>query len=150
MASDFATVTTSLRHVLDWTTFINTCYRTPKNPNSEMFDWSFVQHVAKNTNMIRFLDAINSISVKYLGYPKEMFPVSNPDDNLSELVIEDILNNDDTADRPTGDLSLVQKIRYGITKTLRLLKNRWKYNVVYDENIVESFFYLASNRLNKQ
>lgn len=76
MANDFATVKTTLRHVLDWSTFV---------VNNQV-DWDYVHEVAHKSNMNRFLDAINEICVEYLGYPKEMFPVEEADVKLRDRV----------------------------------------------------------------
>lgn len=137
MASDFATVTTSLRHVLDWATFIN----------SNTIDWDYIHDVAHKANMNKFLDAINGICIEYLGYPKEKFPVEHEDRNLRERVLNDILYNTDTADRPNGKMTIVEKTQYSIKKAKRFWRNRWKYQIVYKESLWESFCTLALNRL---
>lgn len=139
MASDFATVNISLRHILDWSTFVSA--------NPDYIDWSFVQDIAKRTNMIRFLDAVNSICVHYLQYPSTLFPVFCQDDSLRDKVLNDIFCNDDTDRRHIDKLSFWEKIGYGIKKTKRLWRNRWKYQIVYDESLVSSFFSLARNRM---
>jgi len=136
MASDFATFTTSMRHVLDWATFVS----------RNTVDWKFVREVAKKANMHRFLDAINSICVKHLGYPSSLFPCEE-DSKLVDRVLEDILHNEDSPDIPPKNMSWGDKIQYGIAKTKRLWRNRWKYKIVYNENILESFWTLAKNRL---
>ena len=41
-----------------------------------------------------------------------------------------------------------KKLKYAVSKTFRWWKNRWKYQLVYNENIVESFLWLAMNRVN--
>lgn len=97
--------------------------------------------------MDKFLDAINGICVEYLGYPSQMFPIEKEDKGLRDRVLEDILNNHDTPELPKFNLSLVQKIQYGLFKTSRLIKNRWKYRIVYNESLFESFFTLANHRL---
>ena len=141
MASDFATVSTSLRHILDWSTFINA--------NSINIDWNFIHEVAHNANMHRFLDAINSICIDYLGYSKEIIPVEKLDIELRERVLNEILNNHDTAKLPNDNMTIAEKINYGIAKTIRFWKNRWKYRIVYDESLLTSFYTLSLNRLLK-
>ena len=76
--------------------------------------------------MERLLDAINGICVEYLDYPKVMFPVEKRDALLRDRVLDDILNNTDTADRLGGQLSFMQKMQYGMEKTRRLMRNLWK------------------------
>ena len=139
MASDFATVNISLRHVLDWSTFIFA--------NASAIDWNYIHEIANRTNMNRFLDAINSICVHYLKYPSECFPVQRWDDKLRDRVLNEILCNEDTDERHITHLTFSEKIRYGIRKTARLWRNRWKYRIVYDENLLFSFVTLSKNRL---
>lgn len=129
MASDFATFTTSLRHVIDWATFIK----------QNDVDWQYVQEVAKEANMINFLDVINSICAYYLGYPSDMFPTIKADLNLQRRVLDDILYNTDRPDIPANDITLIDKICYGMDKTIRMYHNRWKYNIVYDESLWDTF-----------
>ena len=136
MASDFASVRTTLRHVLDWSTFVM------KND----VDWVFVHEVAHNSNMDKFLDAINGICVHYLGYPEEKFPIEVSNKGLEERVLNEILTCEDQVDAPQGYMPFSEKLRYGITKTKRLWKNRWKYKIVYDESLFESFVWKARNR----
>ena len=139
MASDFATVNISLRHVLDWSTFIFA--------NTSAIDWNYIHEIANRTNMNRFLDAINSICVHYLKYPSECFPVLRRDDKLRDRVLNEILCNEDTDERHITHLTFSEKIRYGIRKTARLWRNRWKYRIVYDEKLFSSFITLSKNRL---
>lgn len=137
MASDFATVTTSMRHVLDWATFVN---------NNDV-DWDFVHEVAHRANMHKFLDVVNGICVEYLRYPAEKFPIEMPDDKLRDRVLEDILYNTDKPDIPDCDLNLIEKLQYGFRKSYRLYRNRWKYKMVYKESLLQSFWTLALNRI---
>lgn len=139
MASDFASVKTTLRHVLDWATFVN----------ANDVDWFFVHEVAHNSNMNRFLDALNGICVHYLGYPAEKFPIEERNEKLEYRVLNEILTCEDKVDAPTGKLSFLQKLKYGLGKTKRLVKNRWKYDIVYDESLLDSFIWKARNRWSK-
>lgn len=139
MASDFATVNISLRHILDWSTFIFA--------NASAIDWNYIHEIANKTNMNRFLDAINSICVHCLKYPSESFPVQRQDDKLRDKVLNEILCNEDTDERHITHLTFTGKISYGIRKTSRLWRNRWKYRIVYDESLLCSFIMLSKNRL---
>lgn len=135
MASDFAEVRTSLRHVIDWSTFVT------KN----CVDWDFVHDVAHRANMHRFLDAVNGICVHVLGYPEDKFPIEHRSVKLESRVLNEILTCSDTAGIATG-ISLIDKIGYGIRKTGRMVKNRWKYRIVFDESLLTSFIWKARNR----
>lgn len=137
LASDFASVRTSLRNILDWSTFIMT----------HNVDWEFVYRVAHNANMHRFLNVLNGICVHYLGYSTDKFHVENLDEKLECKVLNEILNCADTPDYPQHECSFMDKVFYGLHKTRRMWKNRWKYKIVYDETLLESFLWKARNRM---
>jgi len=136
MASDFASVKTTLRHVLDWSTFV---------ANNDV-SWDYVYEVAHKSNMNRFLDALNGICVHFLGYPSNLFPIEFRDQRLEVRVLNEILTCEDQVDAPQGTLSFSEKLKYGISKTMRLWKNRWKYEIVYNESLLSSFVWKARNR----
>lgn len=135
MANDFATVRTTLRHVLDWSTFV------AKNN----IDWNYVYDVVHQANMHKFLDAINSICIDYLGYDSKSFYIERKDDKLRDKVLEDILCPVFQGNIP----SMNHKLNYGLTKTCRMWHNRWKYSIVYDESLLSSFLYSALNRIKR-
>lgn len=137
MASDFASVRTNLRNVLDWSTFVET----------HEIDWSFVHEIAYKSNTHRFLDAINGICVHYLGYAADKFPIESQDDKLEHKVLNEILTCTDNPDHPQPECSFMEKVSYDFHKTRRMWKNRWKYQIVYDESILESFLWKAMIRL---
>lgn len=130
MANDFATVSTSLRQVLDWSTFVA----------SNDVDWPFICEISHRTNMNRFLDALNGICVDYLGYSEDMFPIEHHDEKLENEVLDDILISKDSVTHLSHNPSYSQKLCYSLNKTKRMWKNRWKYKIVYDENLFESFW----------
>lgn len=137
MASDFASVRTTLRNMLDWSTFVET----------NEIDWSFVHDVASKANMHRFLDAINGICVNALGYQADKFPIEHQDDKLEHKVLSEILTCTDNPDHPQSECSFMKKVSYDFHKTHRMWKNRWKYKIVYDESLLESFLWKAMIRL---
>lgn len=137
MANDFATFKTTLRHVLDWSTFVN--------KNADDMDWSFVHKVAHESNMHKFLDAINGICVDYLGYNAKIFPIEKKDEGLRDRVLADILNPEFQDELP----NMQSRLKYGWVKTCRMWRNRWKYRIVYDESLISSFLCLASNRIKR-
>lgn len=137
MASDFASLRTSLRNVLDWSTFVV----------AQNVDWDFIQTVAHKSNMNHFLDAINGICVHFLGYPADMFPIAERDERMESRVLNTILNCTDTADAPHSHLSLRERLSYDLHKTRRLWNNRWKYRIVYNESLLESILWKARYRL---
>lgn len=135
MANDFATVKTTLRHVLDWGTFV------AKNN----IDWNYVYEIMHQANMHKFLNAINSICIDYLGYDSKSFYIEKRDDKLRDKVLEDILCPVFQGNVP----SMSHKFNYGWTKTYRMWQNRWKYSIVYDESLLSSFLHSALNRIKR-
>lgn len=135
MATDFATEKTTLRHVLDWATFVKY--------HSDEIDWGFVRDVAHRAKMHLFLDALNGICVEYLGYPKEMFPVEKENVRLRDRVLGDILHPEFQDEVPPME----KRIAYGIVKTKRLWVNRWKHRMVFDESILSTFWHSAIYRM---
>lgn len=137
-ANDFATVRTTLRHLLDWSTFVS----------GQRVDWAFLHDVARRSNMHLFLDAVNGICVDYLGYPPQQFPVLECRSRLRDKVLNEILTNEDRPDAAPCGLSWWRKWGYGLAKSRRLWKNRWKHDMVYNESLWESFVWKSRNRLN--
>lgn len=137
MANHFATEKITLRHLLDWALFVE--------KNAEEIDWGYVTDFARRTNMHRFLSAVNTICVRDLGFAEEYFPVPYRDDALATRVLGDILEPEWKGEIPP----MRYKLRYGLAKTRRLWHNRWKYRIVYDETLLESFWTLAKNRVGK-
>lgn len=135
MANDFATVKTTLRHVLDWGTFV------AKNN----IDWNYVYEIMHQANMHKFLDAINSICIDYLSYDSDLFHIEKRNEKLRDKVLEDILCPVFQGNVP----SMNHKFYYGWTKTYRMWHNRWKYSIVYDESLLSSFLHSALNRLRR-
>lgn len=107
--------------------------------------YSEVTDFAQRKNMHRFLSAVNAICVRELGFPEEHFPVQCQDEALASRVLGDILSSEWQGEIPP----MRNKLRYGLAKTRRLWHNSWKYRIVYDETLWESFWTLARNRVGK-
>ena len=43
--------------------------------------------------------------------------------------------------------TMAKKLKYAVAKSHRWWRNRWKYRLVYNESLVESFVWLAKNRM---
>lgn len=142
MATDFATASTDLRHILDWAFFVS------KNN----IDFRELYDIAHHTNMHLFLNAINTICVDYLNFPEERFPIERRDNKLCERVLADILafdcNTDKADDRiDIKKLSLLKKFQYGMSKTCRLWRNRWKFQIVYNQSFLNILFHSTFHRI---
>jgi hypothetical protein len=138
MANHFATEKISLRQLLDWALFVE--------KNVAEIDWGYVTDFARRTNMLRFLSSVNMICVRELGFAEEQFPVPCPDEALAARVLGDILSPEWQGEIPPQS----EKLRYELAKTRRLWHNRWKYRIVYDETLLQSFWSLAMNRVGKR
>lgn len=99
--------------------------------------------------MHKFLNAINMICVEYLGHPFKKFPVTAQHKKLTECVLADILHLefDEQIGMPKKDMSRADSLNYGGAKIRRLRANRWKYRIVYNESLLQSFWWLTKNRI---
>lgn len=134
MASDFATINTNLKQVMDWATFVS----------HNDVDWNFVREISHKAQMNHFLDAINGICVSFLGYASEQFPIEEKNVNLQERVLSEILEN-----RHYGKIESslpVYALTYGLSKTVTLFRNRWKHKMVYDESLLETFWWKTKSQ----
>lgn len=137
MANDFASVNTTIRNVLDWATFIET----------HEIDWPFVHKVADKANMNRFLDAINGICVNTLGYSAHKFPIEIKDGIMEHKVLKEILTCSDRQEHPQSGDSFMERLSYDFRKAHRMWRNSWKYQIVYNESLLESFLWKVKSRM---
>lgn len=137
MANDFAAANISLRHILDWGTFVN----------KSDFDWEFVRKVVTSAKMDKFLYAVNDICVDWFGFPREKFPVSSHNPHLRDKILEEIFRHKKIPYTNLRELALWNKILYGMSKSYGMWKNRWKYKIVFDESLWESFLWKTRNRI---
>lgn len=143
MAGDFASTGTNLRRLLDWATFVDRAHQINE------LDWDFVFSTAEHSGMSHFLNAINDICVRYLGYSSELFPrrFQNGSEasfhRLSDRVFRDLVKGPD----PSLSPNQTSLFLYGLIKSKRFFKNRWKHRLVYRQPIIQSFFSLAMRNL---
>lgn len=142
----FASNEITLRHILDVGLFF-------KQHHSNI-DWSFVFDVYKSERMLEFFNGIATICVEYLGIDDSCFSADDEkfsykhDVELADRIIVDIFIPKNHLPMSTIGIDTVgKKLRYAVEKTLRWWRNRWKYRLVYDESLVESFWWLARNRM---
>lgn len=134
MASDFTSTGTNLKRLLDWATFVDYTRK------EDTVDWDFVFSTADHYGMLPFLNAINDICVRYLGYNRALFPIRiqmgmeqsfrKQSDNVFADLIKDHLQ---ILYPPETNF-----IYYCWMKGNRFFKNRWKYDMVYKENFWKS------------
>ena len=142
----FASNEITLRQVLDVGTFFQRCH--------SKIDWALVFKVYKKERMLRFFNAIATICVEYLGIDATCFASDNKqysyqsDITLADRILSDIFEKKDVLPMSTAGIDTIgKKLKYAIDKSHRWWHNRWKYQLVYNESLVESFWWLARNRM---
>lgn len=142
----FASNEITLRHVLDVGTFFHRYH--------SKIDWALVFKVYKEERMLRFFNAIATICVDHLGIDAASFASADKqytyqsDTALADRVLSDIFEKKDVLPMTTTGIDTIgKKLKYAIDKSHRWWHNRWKYQLVYNENLVESFWWLARNRI---
>ena len=143
----FASNEITIRHILDIGTFFR-CYHSD-------IDWNFVFLVYESERMRTFFNGITTICVEYLGIAPECFGSGDnhsysyeKDLPLANRILADVFEKKEHLAMSTVGINTArQKMNYIIGKTHRWWHNRWKYKLVYNESLVESFLWLARNRL---
>lgn len=142
----FASNEITLRHVLDVGTFFHRYH--------SKIDWALVFKVYKEERMLRFFNAIATICVEYLGIDAACFASEDKqytyqsDTALADRILSDIFEKKDVLPMTTTGIDTIgKKLKYAIDKSHRWWHNRWKYQLVYNENLAESFWWLARNRM---
>ena len=142
----FASNEITLRHVLDVGTFFQRYH--------SKIDWALVFKVYKEERMLRFFYAIATICMDHLGIDAASFASADKrysyksDTTLADRILSDIFEKKDVLPMTTTGIDTIgKKLKYTIDKSHRWWHNRWKYQLVYNENLVESFWWLARNRM---
>lgn len=142
----FASNEITLRHVLDVGTLFQRYH--------SKIDWALVFKVYKEERMLRFFNAIATICVEYLGIEAACFASDDnqysykSDTTLADRILSDIFEKKDVLPMTTAGIDTIgKKLKYAIDKSHRWWHNRWKYQLVYNENLAESFWWLARNRI---
>lgn len=130
MAGDFVSTGTNLRRLLDWATFVDRAFAVG------CVDWDFVFATAEHYGMMPFLNSINDICVRYLGYRMELFPVRCEAEEmqsfirLTDRVFADLI----ACHEPVLYPSQTNVFHYAWVKGMQFMRNRWKYDMVYKES----------------
>lgn len=142
----FASNEITLRHVLDVGLFF-------KRYHSDI-DWAFVFGVYRSERMLDFFNGIATVCVEHLGMDACCFASDDRqysyghDVRLANRILVDIFMPKERLPMSTASIDTVgKKLKYAVGKTRRWWHNRWKYRLVYNESLLESFWWLARNRL---
>lgn len=142
----FAANEIKLRHILDLGLFFQRFH--------SQIDWTVVFKVYKEERMMRFFNAIATICVEYMGLDAACFAsddkqyIYQSDTALADRILSDIFMKKDVLPMTTAGINTIDnKLKYAIDKSRRWWRNRWKYQLVYNESLAESFWWLARNRM---
>ena len=135
-AAHFAAVEIVLRHIIDWGLFV-------KN-NHAAIDWRWLREVAREHNMERFLDAMNSLAADICGLDIGIMPNTVRRPELERRILNDILEPEFSESMPKrGAIAIVWY------KCRRWWANRWKHRLVYREGLISTFFMQLRSHLLK-
>lgn len=126
MMSHFAAAEISMRHVLDWTFFVE--------KHGKEVDWKWLDGMLVKYHMKDFFHLINAICVENLGFHADIFPSMQTVPALKESVLDDILDPKYAAAEPQGFMNRM------IYKYKRWQGNAWKQKLCYSESRWSSFW----------
>lgn len=135
-AIHFAIEHITLRHLLDWATFVK--------KYSQDIKWNDVFAFAKRSNTEVFLNCKNAICVQYLGFDKNLFPVRTHYPELTKRIMADILQPEFDEEAPDMKKDF---IGYCKVKTKRLWANRWKSRITNSDSFESSLLLYGVNRI---
>lgn len=133
--SHFASVSISLRHVLDWGFFV-------KEHSGEV-DWKWLMGILDEYHMTDFFKCLNAICVEDLGFNTDCFPCVKFDEEIKSRVLNDVICPEFSESTPN---KLVPRI---IFKYRRWRANEWKHKLCYNESMWSSFWSGFMNHLLK-
>ena len=129
MGQHFAGASISLRHIIDWATFVNGC------SDESNVNWDDTISAWKEMGILEFARCINSICVQWLGMDKDLFhgQLSN-DEELVNRVLRDVILPEFSEKKKEGKLVSVL-----VFKLRRFFANKWKRKLVYKESVFNQF-----------
>lgn len=132
----FAVEKITIRHLLDWATFVK--------KYSRSIDWDELFSFARKSNVDKFLCCQNSICVRYLHFDEDLFPVPKRYEQLETRILLDILSPEFDQEIPSIKSDF---INYCLIKTKRLWKNRWKNEITNTDSFIASLLCYGWNRI---
>ena len=133
MGQHFAGSNISIRHLLDWSTFMMRCNEANEIDRD---NWVRVVEYWREIGLLEFVKCINSICVNYLGVMPDVFKGQlSSNDSLVERVLYDVLQPE--FDEKCEKKNILNVVFY---KTRRFFANGWKRRLVYTEGLLSQFF----------
>lgn len=136
MGQHFAGEHLNLRQILDWGFFIQT--------HHEEINWNDFIGFLKDLGIYTFFNQINAICVDHLGFSETYFPDIRRNQELEERILMDILSPEFNEKKPNGSLFTVVWF-----KLRRWWANKWKHQLVYNDNLLMTFATLALSHLKR-
>ena len=136
MGQHFAGEYLNLRQILDWGFFIQA--------HHEEIDWNYIIGFLKDMGIYTFFNQINAICVDYLGFSEKDFPTIRRNQELEKRILMDILSPEFDEKKPNGSLFTVVWF-----KLRRWWANKWKHQLVYNDNLPSIFATLALSHLKR-
>ena len=134
MAQHFAGDHLLLRQVLDWGFFVRA--------HSHEVDWTSTIEFLKEIGLYDFFNVVNAICVSNIGFSENVFPPIERQKQMEERILNDIFRPESDEKKPHVGLFAVLSF-----KTRRWWRNRWKHQLVYNDNLIMTFMTLAWSHL---
>ncbi len=113
----------TLRHMLDWTYFVNA--------EKENIDWREFNVKCEEAGATRFVEALNHICTQHMGLDLNS-TLLKADSRYADKILKDTLEQ---SSRHVSGVKGLCRTRYMIVKNI--IEQRWKFNEVYDRNFVQ-------------
>lgn len=126
MVDHFASVSITLRQLLDWAFFVK--------KHSDEIDWGWLYKILEKYHLKDFTNCLNAICVENLGFESSIFHGFQFNPSLKEKILADILNPEFEAAEPHY---LVPRLIY---KYRRWQGNAWKQKLCYPESRWDYFW----------
>lgn len=134
-AGHFASTGMTLRQLLDWLLFVRV--------EGHGVNWRRVYPTYMRAGMVRFVNIMNTVGVRYLGFGESLFHDIEYDSAICERVLCDILS---------PECSLAENgtlLRSLWVKPVRWWRNRWKHRLCYRDSLLSSFLWGVHAKLMK-
>lgn len=119
----------TLRHMLDWTYFVNA--------EKENINWREFNVKCEEAGATRFVEALNHICTQHMGLDLNS-TLLKADSRYADKILKDTLEQ---SSRHVSGVSGLWKTRY--MKVRNIIEQRWKFNEVYDRNFVQHMLQTA-------
>lgn len=120
----------TLRHMLDWTYFVNA--------EKDNIDWREFNAKCEEAGAARFVAALNHICTQHMGLELNG-TLLNADSRYAERILNDTLGQ---SSQHVSGVKGLWRTRY--MKVKNIIEQRWKFNEVYDRNFIRYMLQTAA------